>query len=77
MHFFIEIAVRRGNHPHIDMDRFGTADATDFTFLQHPQKLRLHLGVYVANLVEKQRSALRFFKIAALGMLRPVNAPLT
>ena len=38
---FFQIAIRRCDHAHVDLDWAGTADAVELTFLKNPQQLRL------------------------------------
>src|SRR3546814_5421369 len=57
-----QVAVRRGDDPHVRLDRRAAADGGVLALLQHTQQPRLGLERHVADLVEKQR--------AALGLLR-------
>src|SRR5215470_4638928 len=34
---FFKILIGGGNDPYIDLDRFGAADALEFSFLKHPE----------------------------------------
>jgi len=65
---FGQILVRRRDHPHIHGDRLLAAEPLDHARLEHAQQLRLGLGPEVADLVEKQRAAVR--------ELEPPHAPL-
>ena len=57
LHLGLEIAIGRGNHPHIDGPRLAPANGTDFTLLQNPQKLRLKGRGKFAYAIEEDRSA--------------------
>ena len=59
------------DHAHVDLDRRAAADAFELTLLQHPQQLRLHRGRHVADLVEKQRAAMRALELARLVFVAP------
>ena len=63
-HLLFQIAMRRHNHPHIHMNRLIPAHALYLALLQHPQQLRLHRNRHVANLVEKQRSAVSLLEFS-------------
>ena len=53
----LQIAVRRRDHAHVDLERPRAADALELLLLQHAQQLRLHLERQLADLVEEQRAA--------------------
>ena len=57
--FFGEVLVRRGDHAHIDLDHCRSADRLDLPFLQDAQNFRLRAQRHVADLVEKDRAAVR------------------
>src|SRR5207245_3089322 len=65
--------VTMGRCDHANIDRNGSpADRRDHTLLQRTQDLRLHRGVHVADLVEKQGASLRLPKrtVAVPGSTR-------
>ena len=53
----VEIAMRGGDHPHVDRNRLRRADRPHFALLQHAQQLDLQRQRHVADLVEEQRAA--------------------
>ena len=55
----LEIAVRRGDHAHVDLALGRGADAAHRVILEHAQQLRLHRHRELADLVEEERAALR------------------
>ncbi len=55
---FFEVLVGGADQSHIDMDRLGPADTFEFPLLQHPQQFGLEGGGNLADLVEKQGSAM-------------------
>ena len=60
----LEIAVRRRDHPDVDLHRVGPAHALELALLQHAQELDLDLERHVADLVEEQRPAVRQLEAA-------------
>ena len=61
---FFQIAMRGHDHAHVHLDRPVAADALHFLLLQHAQQLGLHERGHVADLVQKQRAAVRLFELA-------------
>src|SRR5207249_5031382 len=61
----VEIAVRRSDDAHIDIDRAVAAHALDLPLLERSQNLGLHRERHVADLVEKERAAVRGLEPAA------------
>ena len=59
-----QIAVRRGDHAHVDADGLVAADALELALLQHAQQLRLRRGRDLADLVEEQRAAVGLLEAA-------------
>jgi hypothetical protein len=53
-----QIAVGRGDDPHIDFVGVVGTQRTNLAFLQHAQNLRLQRQRHVADLVEQQRAAI-------------------
>ena len=53
----LKIAMRGGDDPGVDGNRPRTSQPFDLTLFQDPQKLDLHLGRQVPDLVEKDRRA--------------------
>jgi len=66
----VEIHVRRRDDPHVDRDRFLSAEPLDLPSLQEAQQARLALDRHVADLVEKQRTAVRRFDPAHAPLVR-------
>src|SRR5581483_9690578 len=61
---FLQVDIGGGDDPHIDLDRFRTPQALDFAVLQGPEELRLQVERHVADLVEKDRSAIGLLEAA-------------
>ena len=61
----LEIAVRRGDDPHVDALGSRAAEAFELALLQNPQQLGLHFERDVTDLVEEQRAAVRQFEPAS------------
>ena len=60
----LDVLVRRGEHAHVHLHRLRAADARHDAVLQHAQHLRLRGETHVADLVEKQRAAIRLLELA-------------
>ena len=54
-----EVAVGRGNDPHVGPARFGFAHALIFLLLQQPEQLGLDFERQLADLIQKERAAVR------------------
>src|SRR5437879_406180 len=63
---FLEIAVSRGNDPHINTDRLFSAQPLEFLILKHLQKFSLQLEIHVADFIQQNRAAIGHFKHAGL-----------
>ena len=61
-----QVAVRRGDEPHVHPQRTRAAQALEFVLLQHAQDLCLRARAHVADFVEEQR--------AAVGLLEAADA---
>src|SRR5690606_5155806 len=66
-----EVAVGRGNDAHVDRDLLAPPDPSDLSGLQRAQQPRLRLGRHIANLVEKQGSAMGLLELADAAAHRP------
>src|SRR5215470_11704106 len=53
-----EIAVRRGNQPHVDLDRLRASESLEFLLLDRPQQFRLEFQADVADLIQKERASI-------------------
>ncbi len=58
-HRLLQVHIGRRNDPHIHLDLLRPAQMHKPPVLQHAQDLRLHIHPHRANLVEKQRAAVR------------------
>ena len=67
---FQKIAIGSRHHPHIQLDRRRAAHAHHLPLLQHAQQLGLKLDRHFADLIQKQRTALRHFDAAFLLLVR-------
>ena len=52
-HFGFQIAVRGGDHLHVDVHRMSRTDRSDFLLLQHAQQLGLQVERHFADFVQK------------------------
>jgi hypothetical protein len=59
VHGGLEILIRCSDHPDVDVEGRGAADAPDLALLEHAQQLRLGAQREIADLVEEQRAAVR------------------
>ncbi len=66
-----QIAVRRGNQPHVHFARLHRADALHLAVLEHAQQLGLHGQRQLADLVEEQRAAVGAFEAGPPCARRP------
>ena len=57
-HRLRQVAVGRGDDPHVDLDIAVAAQRTHLTLLQDAQQLHLQRNRHITDLVEKQRTAL-------------------
>src|SRR5208283_3998442 len=61
-HFFLEVPVGRGNHPHVHLNIAHTPHAPHHLIFQHSQQLGLQQRRKLANLIQKQRASVSHFK---------------
>src|SRR5437763_3911322 len=66
----LKINVRCSDHTHINLQNFVAADARELAVLQHAQQTHLRRQTHLANLIEKERAAIRLFKPAAPSLAR-------
>src|SRR6185437_12171351 len=52
-----EVAIRRRNDAHVDLDRRRAADTLELLLLEHAEELRLQVEPHLRDLVEQQRAA--------------------
>src|ERR1035438_3928696 len=63
-----QVLISGGDHSHVHWDRAAAAEALDLPLLQNSQEFRLEFQGKVADLIEKQRAAIRGLKASlALG----------
>src|SRR5215208_4826658 len=65
-HHRTQVAIRGGNHTHVNTDLVCTTNTPDLSLLKRTQELRLHADVELPNLIEEQRPAIRDLKQALL-----------
>ncbi len=63
-HHRFEIAIGRGNHPHVDFDRAVAAQFRELAVLQHVQDLGLQRLRHLADFVEHDGAVLRELELA-------------
>ncbi len=61
-----QIAIRRGDQPHIHFQRARSAEPFEFALLQHAQQFHLRRAGHVADFVEEQRALIREFEFSGL-----------
>src|SRR6266852_9843345 len=66
-----QIAVRRGQHSHIDGKRMAAADAFKLALLQHSKQSDLRLRGKVANFIEENGSPIGRFKASNTPLYCP------
>ncbi len=65
-HVFFQVAIGRGNNPHVDFHGLVSADSFDLSVLQETQELHLQRRRQFADFVEKQRAGVRELEFTAL-----------
>ena len=71
-----QVTVRRGDEPHIHLDRLAAAEPLELLLLKHAQQLRLQFLRDIADFVEEQRPAVGQFEFdRPRRSTAPVNAP--
>src|SRR5580765_3646539 len=58
-HRFIQVAIRRRDDFHVDLDGFHPSYALKLSLLEKSQELGLNFGGNIADLIEKDRSTMR------------------
>src|SRR5262249_14401834 len=71
----LQILVRRGEDPHVDLHDGAAAHARELPILEDVKELALQGGVEVTDLVEKDRAAIRGFELADLQLVRTSERP--
>src|SRR5262249_17972018 len=69
--FSFQVAVGRGYHAHVDLDRFGLTQGTNLAFLQEAQQIRLRHKRQLAYFVQQERAAV---SLANDAFVFPVRA---
>src|SRR5207249_8448713 len=59
-----QVAVRRGDDPHVDLHRLAAAHALELALLEHTQELHLRLRGQLPDLVQEDRPAVRELEAA-------------
>ena len=62
----LEIAVGRGDDPHVDLDVLPAAEPRELAVLEHLQQLRLQRRAHLADLVEEHRPVVGELELAGL-----------
>ena len=57
-HFLFEVAVRRGDNPHVDANVLGTADALERLLLEKAEQLCLKGRHHLADFVQEDRASI-------------------
>src|SRR2546427_744980 len=66
-----EVAVRGGDHPHVDPERVLASDPLERLLLERAQDLRLGLEAHVPDLVQEERAAVGHLELPAAARQRP------
>jgi hypothetical protein len=72
----LQLLVRGGHDPDVHRDPLRSSDGADHAVLKNSQQLALEALPHVADLVEKEGSAVRLLEQTALGGVRPRERPL-
>ena len=75
-HHGLEVAVRRGDHAHVDLDRVVGPDADHLAGLERAQQVGLRREGHVADLVQEERAAGRRLEAALAAGGRAGEGPL-
>ena len=70
-----EVAARRRDDAHVDVDALRAADALEILVDQHAQDLGLRLARHVGDFVEIERAAMRLFERADAPRPSPASTP--
>ena len=70
LHGGAQVAIGRGNDPHVRLHRSGAAEPGELPLLQHAQQLDLRRRRHLAHLVEQQHAAGRHLDLAGLALVR-------
>ena len=74
-HALGQVAVRRGDHPHVDgLRRLVGTDRLDFPGLEEAEQQRLHTEAHFPDLVEEERAAMRELQLARFVAIRAGEA---
>src|SRR5260370_3927215 len=57
-----QIDVRRSDHARVGLEHFAAADARELAVLKHAQNTHLRPQTHLADFIEKQCAAMRFFE---------------
>jgi len=69
-----QVAVRRRDHPDVDVDRRGLANAADLALVQHAQELRLEIERLDRRLLDWHRSSDVSRRLATIPGVGPITA---
>src|SRR5437764_15442000 len=64
VHGFLQIDVRSSDDPHVGFEKFITANPGELAILKYAQQTHLRSQSHLANFVQEQRAAVRFFEAA-------------
>ena len=67
----LEVRVGGGDDAHVHLDRLGPPDAHERAILEHAQDLRLQRQRHLADLVQKERAAVRQLELPRLALHGP------
>ena len=65
-----QVAIGRGDQPHVDFQRFASAHRLDLVLLDRAQQLHLRRRRQLTDLVEKQHAAVGFREFADMALGR-------
>src|SRR6516165_6061563 len=66
----LKITIGRGDDAHVDPDQLGATDPLELTFLEKTQQFGLERFGDVADLIEKDRTAVGKLELSFLALLR-------
>jgi hypothetical protein len=65
-----QVAIRRGNHANVHLERPLGSERLELALLQYPQELRLQRGAHRSDFVEEDRSSVRKRELSLLARRR-------
>src|SRR5262249_4967134 len=68
MNLFLQVAVGRADHSHVDLNRLLATDPLEFVVLQDLEEFGLESHIHISNFVEEDRPALSHLKYSSFSL---------